>query len=253
MDCREAERFSDLSLDGETEPSEQAAFDAHVTACGRCAERYHAQSWYQHNLRQKLQESSDRLEPPSNLRLRIAAQMNEERRPLAWGTPALVAAGVVAFAGVTWTQTGATLDPEEPVARHTTNLPPEVRARGDVMEVSRFLSAHLEYPVELPRFKEESSNVRLVGARLASIANRDAAYVMYDQRGARISLFAYPKPRRFLPPPGFVEREVHGRTLQIGTHRGYNVVTWVSANTVYALVSEVDHDRLIDLAASQDR
>jgi anti-sigma factor RsiW len=119
--------------------------------------------------------------------------------------------------------------------------------------VSRFLSAHLEYPVELPRFDEERSNVRLVGARLASIANRDAAYVMYDQRGARISLFAYPKPRRFAPPPGFGEREAHGRTLQVGTHRGYNVVTWLSGNTVYALVSEVDHDRLVELAASQDR
>lgn len=253
MDCREAERFSDLSLDGETEPSEQAAFDAHVTSCGRCSERFHAQSWYQNNLRQKLQESSDRLEPPSNLKVRITAQISEERRPLPWATPALVAAGLAAVAGFTWSQAGGGLDPEEPVARHTHNLPPEVRARGDVMEVSRFLSAHLEYPVELPRFNEQSSNVRLVGARLASIANRDAAYVMYDQRGARISLFAYPKPRRFEPPPGFTEREAHGRTLQIGTHRGYNVVTWLSGNTVYALVSEVDHDRLVELAASQDR
>src|SRR5688572_919027 len=102
MDCREAERVSDLSLDGEVEAAEKAAFDGHVSECGRCSQRFHSQSWFQNSLRHKLQESADSLPPPEQLKLRITAQLQQQQRRPAWGVPVAMAASVAAIAGITW-------------------------------------------------------------------------------------------------------------------------------------------------------
>lgn len=257
MDCRDVERLAELSLDGEIDGKEQADLEVHLARCPACSRMVGARKWYQVQVRAKLQASTDEQPVPANLKNRIAATIQHEdktTKSFPWRRAATVSVAACAILVGTWSSTGeATLDPEEPVSRHAKNLPPEVRARGSEREVRQFFEKTLNYHVAVPRPTRPTSNVRLVGARLSNIDNRDAAYVMYDQRGARISLFAYPKPHRFAMPSGFEERVVHGQHLRIGRHRGYNLVSWSSGQMVYALVSDVDADELVELAVSTER
>ncbi len=257
MECRDIERLAELSLDGEIDANDKADLEAHLAKCPGCKNSVSGRSWYQAQLRAKLQSTSDNIQLPDDLRARIATQIHHEAHTsgrVPWRRLVPVSVAAAALLLVIWSpQSEATLDPEDPVRRHTKNLPPEVRARGSEREVHRFFEKNLKYRVAVPRPQTPRSNVRLVGARLSNIANQDAAYVMYDHRGARISLFAYPKPKRFGTPPGFEERRVHGQPLLVGQHRGYNVVTWSQGQTVYSLVSDVDASELIDLAVSTDR
>jgi anti-sigma factor RsiW len=254
MDCREAERFIDLRLDGEIEPSEGVVLETHLSTCTICRTRYHAQGKCLTTVRSKLKEANEEARTPIGLRTRIVARVSDDeaREGFAWGRAVSVTLGVSMIAVLSWSGTNtSSLVPEETVTRHSGNLPPEVRADyEDARGVQKFLASNLRYPVSVPRF-ERNPSVRLVGARLSNLDDREAAYVMYDRRGSKLSLFAYPKPARFTRPADFREVQVGARTLLVGNRRGYNVVAWEEGDLVYSLVSDIDPKEMLDLAAAE--
>jgi anti-sigma factor RsiW len=257
MECPEVDRLADLSLDGETELAEQAEIERHLIACSTCRCKHQSRAWFHNNLRQKLQQSSDELVAPISLKDQIATQLRVEDRcapaALRWSrtVPATLALGTMVV--LSWSMTsGSTLDLEEPVAHHSRNLPPEVRAR-DGEKLQQLFKRNLRYPVRVPRLQKNdrgAATVQLVGGRLSNIKNHEAAYIMYDDRGARISLFAYPIDGRVNLPRDFQERRVGGRSMMVGKHRGYNVVAWESGDVLYSLVSDVDPTELVQLAST---
>jgi anti-sigma factor RsiW len=259
MECRDVDRLADLSLDGETDGSEQADIVGHLTVCPSCRQKHEGRSWFHGRLRAKLRESSDDLVAPPALRSQIATQLRVHDRHVLPGlrlsrtVPATLALGTIVI--LSWSVSNAPeLDPEEPVAHHSRNLPPEVRAR-DGEKLQQLFKRNLRYPVRVPRLAQPSDNgaatVQLVGGRLSNIQNRDAAYIMYDDRGARISLFAYPNEGgRVSVPKDFQERRIGNRNVMVGKHRGYNVVAWESGDVLYSLVSEVDPTELMQLAST---
>src|SRR5688572_3324687 len=227
MECPEVDRLADLSLDGETELAEQTEIERHLSACTACRSKHEGRSWFQINVRKKLQASSDELTAPPSLKMTIATQLRVEDRhappALRWSraVPATLALGTIVI--LSWSMSsGPTLDPEEPVAHHSRNLPPEVRAR-DGEKLQQLFKRNLRYPVRVPQLAQSSerggATVQLVGGRLSNIKNHDAAYIMYDDRGARISLFAYPIEGRVSVPKDFQERRVGNRSMMVGKHR----------------------------------
>jgi anti-sigma factor RsiW len=258
MECPEVDRLADLSLDGETELAEQAEIQRHLIACTACRAKHEGRSWFHNNVRAKLQASSDELAAPLSLKHQIATQLRVQDRhapaALRWNraVPATLALGTIVV--LSWSMSSRpTLDPEEPVAHHSRNLPPEVRAQ-DGEKLQQLFKRNLRYPVRVPRIARQSdrggASVQLVGGRLSNIKNHDAAYIMYDDRGARISLFAYPMEGRVSVPRDFQERRVGNRSMMVGKHRGYNVVAWESGDVLYSLVSEVDPAELVELAST---
>jgi anti-sigma factor RsiW len=254
MDCREAERFIDLRLDGEIEPAEGGLLESHLSSCTICRTRYHAQGKCLSTIREKLRASNEEVKSPLGLRTRIVARVSEDQRRegFAWGRAVSVTLGVSMIAVLSWSSaSGPSLVSEETVARHSGNLPPEVRADfEDARGVQTFLTSNLRYPVSVPKF-DRNPNVKLVGARLSSLDDQEAAYVMYDRRGAKLSLFAYPRPERFTRPADFREVKAGEKTLLVGKRRGYNVVAWQQGDLVYSLVSDIDPAEMVELAASQ--
>jgi anti-sigma factor RsiW len=255
MDCRDLDRLAELSLDGETDLAEQAEIEAHLERCTECREKVEARGRVLSTIRRKLCESSDEVLAPHALRAQISTQLRVQDRQatpvrMSRMVPATLALGTIAVMTWSFSFQKPTLDPEEPVAHHSRNLPPEVRAR-DGERLEQLFQRNLRYPVRVPRVAPPSSpTVQLVGGRLSNIQNRDAAYIMYDDRGARISLFSYPVDGAISMPNDFAERRVGGRTMMVGKHRGYNVVAWESRDVLYSLVSEVDPSELLDLAAT---
>lgn len=256
MDCREAERFVDLHLDGEIEGMDGALLDAHLASCTTCRTSFRARGAAAIHVKSKLREAVEETRTPLALRTRIVARVNADSRAerFGWGRAVPATLGLSMIAALSWSWTaGPPLVPEEAVSRHSGNPPPEVRAEGDgSTRVQRFLRQNLRYPVSVPRFTDRNPNVKLIGARLSNFDDHQAAYMMYDHRGARLSVFAYPKPARPSRPNGFREVRVGSRELLVGQRRGYNVVAWERGDVVYSMVSDLDPRELVELASTTE-
>ncbi len=254
MDCRDVARYAELSLDGEIDACERAELEHHLQACPKCRFHVAGQTWYQSQIQAKLQTSSDDVCSPLGLKTRITHHIrDEERKSSTWLTRALPASlGIAVMAILSWSvgSQAKALDPEEAVARHAQRMPPEVRARGSMSDVSRFIHRNFSYPMEIPQVSGPNRHIRLVGARLSHIHNRQAAYLMYDHRGARISVFAYPLKDSVKPPPHFQRRTINGRSVLIGRHKGFNVVAWERGPLFYSAVSDVDNSQLVRMVGA---
>lgn len=254
MECTKVDDFAELSFDGELGAAEQAALEAHLGRCPACRRRIQARSWLQSQVRAHLRASSE--DPtPIGLRTRVATRIRDEERrrtsPFRRALP--VTFGLAALATLSWSTNGntTTLDPEASVERHAAYLPPEVRALGDSREVERFLRTNFGHPIEIPDPSRSPTHLRLVGARLDHVADRRAAVLMYDHRGARVSMLVYPTDRAELaPPPQFEAQVVAGRPVLVGQHRGYNVMAWIRGPLVYSVVADIDPYELSRLVGS---
>lgn len=259
MDCGEAERLVQLDLDGEIDSEEKVGLALHVASCPPCKRSHERARWVHSGVRRRLAASVESAEaqPPDTLKSRVLGELRDAH-PSSPGRGARIVA--VLAAGVGLIVYGATHegdeDPllEDAVTRHASNLPPEVRASAlDRNEVDLFLRRNLRFPVAVPKLEDPAADgsVRLVGARLAHLRDQDAAYVMYDHHGAKLSLFAAPEIARARAPEGFREQRVGDRTVLVGQRRGYNVVSWRDRERkmVYSLVSDVDQGQLLRLAS----
>lgn len=253
MECREVDSFAELSFDGELDAVDRAELERHLHRCPSCRRRVELLGWFQSQVRAHLQTPCEELTPPAELRTRVTARLRvEERRRASGLTRALpVTLGIAALATLSWSTTASTstLDPDASVERHAARLPPEVRALGESRGVQRFLEQNFGRAVDIPDVRRALPHLRLVGARLDHVADRRAAYLMYDHRGARVSVLVYPFEEQFVAPPRFESRNVSGQPVFLGRHRGYNVMAWTRGDLVYSVVSDVDAyelERLVD-------
>ncbi len=253
MDCRDAHRFVQLRLDDEIEPADCTQLDLHLTGCAPCRSRIEREQRFELELRERLRRTVGQ-SAPATLRDRIGTDLattSGNVRP-AWTRAAIAAGGLFVLLGVSYNATRGPDVLRESVKRHSSNLPPDVRSVSGEVEVDRFLRQKLTYPVVVPRLDQSGLPVRLVGARLSSIHDQDVALVMYDHRGAKLSLLAFPAGRAegARMPEGFVRRQVGNREIYVGADRGYNVVAWRDHETLYSLVSDVDPSEMVQLVAA---
>ena len=252
MDAREVERLADLSLDGELDPEEEARLRAELAASPDSRRAFEQRSRFQAQVRDRLRDSCDSAAIPDGLRSRVFARLSEEEVQQGghWRGWMPAAAAVLMIGLLSWTFDGnGILDPEEAVRRHVKSPPPEVRALGSTAPIREFLRENLDHRIVVPQFTRAPGQVRLVGARLDNLSNRDAAFLMYDQRGARISLFAIPCGRSVPNMSNFRARAVDGRRVMVGRHRGYSMVTWGQGGVLYSMVSDVDSEELVRLVS----
>ena len=253
MECREVDRFAELSFDGEIDTIDRALLERHLTHCPACRRRVEARDWVQSEVRAHLKARSEAEGCPLGLATRLGARLRAEERRQGSRLRRLVplSLGVAAIATLSWSTraTGtAVLDPEASVAHHAAQLPPEVRTLGGMVEVRKFLERNFHPDVALPVSERQLPDLRLVGARLDHVADRRAASLMFESRGARVSMLVYPRDREVVPPPRFEARRVGGRPVWVGRHRGYNVVAWTRGALVYSVVSDIDSCELERIA-----
>ena len=88
---------------------------------------------------------------------------------------------------------------------------------------------------------------RLVGARLAQLADRRAAQVLYEGGGRRVSLFATRRP--FHMAAEGVEHSMEGLELYMATLEGVSVAWWNDGGHLYVAAVETGEADLMALAA----
>jgi len=139
---------------------------------------------------------------------------------------------------------------EDVVRRHSSEHPAEVS--GPPTRVASWFRGKLEFPVRPIEFS--SPDVRLVGARISNVRDRDAAAFYYDVHGRRVTVMVF-------EPPAPINRlaqhtNVRGHGVYYGLAHGYTVPVVEYRGLSYAIAGDLDTSSLLQLAATarvQDR
>lgn len=260
--CAEVQRFCDAFVDGEFGDVERAELETHLTACVPCEELVREQlAW-----KRAVKDAAPREQAPDVLRARMRVALDAEPSPgvlaaldalplaqseavperrslftrsLPYAAAASVALMLVVSRG---RHAGVT---EDVIAKHSRNLPMEVQGRSD--EVRRWYADKVDFPVRPPTF----GNVRQValrGGRLANVRERQAAYLLYDMNGNKVSVFIFDPGE--LPLEARRHTVVGNREVYLDGERGYNVALYRDNGVGYAIASELDQDQMLKLVSA---
>ncbi|HWV37744.1 MAG TPA: zf-HC2 domain-containing protein [Vulgatibacter sp.] len=257
MDCRDLERLLPAYADGEFASSESAEVKLHLANCPSCREEVAAQIAFRAFLQERV--AAGRAAAPDGLRSRIRKDLAKERAVETlrrFAAYSAVAAGLVAVASTGYLVRGGRTEAEpldmvlDAVDKHARALPVEVTpAAGDV---EGWFRGKVDFNVRAPQFRSPSA--KLVGARLANVRERQAAYFVYggENPGKRMTLLVFPGGDVHFPDGH--KRHVGGQDVVLANERGYNVALWRKQGIVYSLVSDLDENDVIQLVSQvQDR
>lgn len=275
MDCGEFQRFAHAYIDGEFDPEDAAPLEAHLEGCDACRSLVQREADFLQNVRRTYTP-----EPaPQALRTRIVAVLEAQdavalaspqpapppRAParrllprLEWVVGPLVAsAALAALVALAWPAPAAPPIPpapavapqpliEEAVTWHRRNLPIEVTGPENA-RVKRWFDGKVDFPVRLPDFdRQAQGEVNLLGARLGNVKERQAAYVVYEVNGSKLSVIAF--DGRDMVPPAQQDR---GQPIVFQNAGGYNVALVEDNGITYSITSELpraDMERLVQRA-----
>ena len=255
MECAELSSLLPAFADGEIVDAEREEVEAHLASCEPCREAVEAARRFRSFLKEKAAPSraSDLLR--ARIRQDVARERSAEQAKR-FGAYLGVAAGLAVVASGGWVLAGAgpAARPEALVAdavdKHARALPVEVTpAAGDV---DAWFQGKVDFHVQVPRFRSANAP-RLVGARLANVSDRQAAYVVYGKgdadgaRGRRMTVLVYPGEDVELPSGR--RAQVNGRDVVLANQKGYNVALWSRRGVVYSLVSDLDERDVLELVS----
>ncbi len=244
--CVEVERFCDAYLDGEFSEEEARELERHTGTFAACAGRvrFHAE------FKQAVRRAAPRRQAPAELRRSIAASLEEEPIPLArprWRTLAReywpAAAAAALLGSLAWSFHPFSPLIEDAIARHQRDLPIEVR--GGPEDVRAWFNGKVSFAVRPPRLAPQAV---LRGARLAHVRDRDAAYLVYDVNGERVSVVVFDPSN--LPLETRRSRQVGQQPVYLGGERGYHVAMFRDRDIGYAVTSDMDEDRMLQLVST---
>lgn len=282
--CKNYRHLIGAYVDGELEPSRVLELDEHVAACEACRERIQLDRAIRGSLKRVMRKEV----APDGLRARVAAAMAAEQargdkraeaaetlrlqKSSLWRT--MVPLASAAALALVWG--AATRGPlsggrsskdesvragvgggddliQELVAEHSRPLPPE---RTDPKDVRAF-EQYVGVPVRPASF-ERRTGAKLVGGRMLPLHQERAAMLQYDVPSGngvemrRVSVLVY-DPRRIQVNDGeLAPRAVGTAQVRVGRANGYAVAVTQRSGVGYALASDMDTERAVQLAALAD-
>ena len=244
--CAGISRFVDTYLDGEFAETDRAEFEGHLGECETCRAKVRVQAEW----KQAIKAAAPREQAPAALRNRVARSIARESKPMlswrAWAVramPAAAAVGMLAtfmISKVQWSPVAADI-----VAKHAKMTPLEVSGGND--QVRKWYADKVDFPVRVPQLCHQAT-CSLRGARLSSIADKPAAYLVYDVNGDKVSVFIFDATDM---PIETRRRQVIGnREVYFDQEHGYNVALFRDRGVGYAIASDLDQDQMMKLVSS---
>lgn len=255
MDCCDLERLLPAYADGEFASGESVEVEEHLAGCQRCSDEVCALLAFRSFLQEKAGEV--KVAAPDHLRNRIRRDMSRERareQVRRFSLYSAVAAGLVAVASFGYVIGGpsseetAELMLVDAVDKHARALPLEVRPTSGTNDVESWFQGKVDFRVRAPQFRSPVA-ARLVGARLANVRDRQAAYLVYggdDDPNRRTTLLVFPGE---VDLPEGRRTTVGDREVVMANERGYNVALWQQRGIVYSLVSDLDERDMLQLVS----
>jgi anti-sigma factor RsiW len=242
--CADLERFVDAYVDGEFSDEERVDLERHLGECASCAERVRFQAGWKAALR----AAAPRPSLPADLRARLAAALDKEPLPRPrWqrvGMRAAVPAAAAALLGMLmWSAHPFSPVVEDAIAKYRRDLPVEVTGGDD--QVRAWFANKVDFAVRPPRLPPHSI---FRGGRLANVGTREAALLVYDVGGEKVSVLVF-DPRN-VPLETRRHRYVGNHDVFLDGQRGYNVAFYRDRDVGYAFTSDMDEDRMIQLVST---
>jgi anti-sigma factor RsiW len=271
-DCSRLEGSIAPYLDGELDADHAVDLEAHVIACGTCAERVALLR----SMRKSLKRTSAR-RCSDALRSRLTATVIQERQsaeaaaapPADEGIgPKLIrlryAVGLAAAAGVVFAMgmsrhahqprdPFALLTPKQSdvattmtgfdilddlISLHANPLPPETTNPEELQRWDPLVGV----PVRRPPFQPFGASFS--GARVHSMSDRRAALLQYTLRGGhRVTVYVFNPRVVQVNTMRLEERTVHERSVFVGSLRGYSIAAAEQSGVGYALASDLGTDQ----------
>lgn len=256
MTCEELRACLDVYLDRELDVARSLDARAHLADCVDCQWAYAREGEFRALLKARLPQVA----APPELHARIRASLTAAERPSAWARVpralrwvslpvAALALLALTFGLRAWMAPGPTPIVSELVSQHQVYsrmaTPAEI-ASADQAAVAGWLNQRVRFEVPVPDFSP--AGIRLIGARLSSLSDREVAYLLYEKQGTRVSLFAFPGHGVPLPAAGWIE--VGDSRFYVGTVKGLEVVLWTQGNLTYGLISPLGREALLECALS---
>ncbi len=262
MTCDELVRAIDAYLDDELPIIDILRVHGHLVSCERC----HRVMGSEATLHALLSSDAARDEAPESLRERILRRVAAEAVERS-GTPTEARSRPGAFASFSALVVAALLiglllmGPWTPRSREPADLVPlaaEVAAKhllyasaqgpglemttSDASEMARWLERRAGWSLKLPRL--DRTDGRLIGARVSSLADNAAVYLLYEWGGRHLSLFVTGANR------GGAEKAVDDVSLHTAALRGVALAWWEEEDEglLYAAASTGDLGALREFA-----
>jgi anti-sigma factor (TIGR02949 family) len=248
--CQEVEKFVHVFVDGEFDEADRREFEIHLSRCQRCR----SLATFQARFRQALRAAVPRPKAPPALRERLMREMKRQpvgagagaetgsRGSRAWTRPLPMAAAAVAVVALMWSPKRPPAVVSESVQAHRRGLPFEVQG-PDLASVRTWFHGKVDFPVRPLRFARARGT--LLGARLSNVQSRQAAYLIYNVGGARLSVMMF--PAEGLPFDGTRRRQVRGHEVFLDQENGYQVALLRDRGLGYAITGDVDEAEMLRL------
>jgi len=242
--CAGIQRFVDTYLDAEFGETERSEFENHLQSCDSCRQKVKLQAEWRVAIRQ----TAPREKAPAALRNRVQRSIaNEARGRKSWRgfvtrvLPVAAAAGIAATAMVAH----FSLSPvaADVIAKHQRRMPVEISGGSD--QVKQWFSDKVQFPVRPPSL---CSSCSLRGGRLAEVANQQAAYLVYDVNGNKVSVFIFDPASVPLTLPQ--KATVQNREVYLDQEHGYNVALYRDHGVGYAIAGDLDRDQMLKLVSA---
>jgi len=241
--CAGIQRFVDCYLDGEFAERDRGEFEAHLAECETCRQKVRLQAEW----KKQIKAAASHEKAPAALRNRIKRSVAREAPPqrLSWRKwavrvmPVAAAGGVLAtfiVSKVQWSPVAADV-----IAKHQRNLPIEVTGGPD--QLKKWYADKVDFPVRPLQMPQAA----LRGGRLSSIGDKQAAYLVYDVNGEKVSVFVF--------DPGDMPLEaqrkafIKNREVYFDQERGYSVALFRDHGVGYAIASDLDSDQMMKLVS----
>ena len=246
--CADYERYLQAYVDGEFLAEDRPDIEQHLGGCPSCSRTARQQAAFKAGLK----AAAPRPRLPDSARARLTAALVEEARvheQPRWRATAYRILPAAAAALMVGALLGSThrFSPvaAEAISNHRRDLPLEVA--GSAAQVSDWFRPKVDFAVSPPQMPSG----RLVGARLAQIRDRPAAYLLYDVGGHRVSMFVFDPAD--LPLDARRRRTAAGNDVFLDDERGYHVAIWRRGGLGYASASELDDEGMFQLVSSTMR
>lgn len=254
MTCEELQACLDVYLDRELDVARSLGAQEHLAFCMACQWAYAKER----ELRALLKTRLPRVAVPPELPARVRAALDAEDRPahrtlmirsLRWGALPVAAVVLLALAFGLRATLAPSLPPlvTELVAQH--QLYSRVDAPAEIVSASHdtvagWFRGRVRFQVPVPDFSP--AGIRLVGARLSSLSDREVAYILYEKGRSLVSLFAFARRGFALPADGWIQ--VGDSRFYVAEVKGAEVVLWTQGELAYALVSPLNREALLECA-----
>jgi anti-sigma factor RsiW len=225
--------------------------DNHVETCESCR----ALSLVNNRLKSELKKLGE-VRAPEHLRVQVSKLRDGGRSRVvrvAFGAalPLAAAASLLIVFGSPFSS-----EPEEQlskvvedvVARHTGELPMEVTGADPVAAASWF-RGKVDFPVRAPSLNLQKASFQ--GARLSNVRAHQAAHMIYNVDGHRVTLMIFNRASTHLT--GGRPVKVGDKDVLLGRRNGFNVAVLLDGDMAYALSSDLPQNRLLSLVKLLDK